>query len=83
MACGIPVLATDTAGFEPVRESNSGYLVAFDDTEAIVEALDKLISDEALRRELGENARRCAVEDFSWDAAARKILESSGESTGE
>lgn len=74
MACGVAVVATDTEGFEPVLKYNAGILVPHADMQALVRAIEKLIADEGLIKECGKNGRVCAEENFSWEAAAKKIL---------
>lgn len=75
MACGVPVLATDTDGFEPVRDYNAGILVQYGDNNSLHHALARLILDKNLRLLYGENGRRCAEALFSWRAVAKKIVQ--------
>jgi glycosyltransferase involved in cell wall biosynthesis len=78
MAFGIPPVATD-AGVNPrlIRDGETGLLVRSD--AEWLEALERLVRDPALRRRLGEAARREAVERFSVRAIAaryRAVLDS-------
>lgn len=77
MAFGIPPVATD-AGINPrlIRHGENGLLVRGEDEW--VEALERLIADPALRRRIGEAARRDAVEKYSVRAIAgqyRQVLD--------
>lgn len=69
MAFGIPTVASD-AGNTPqiIRDGDNGLLVRNEDEW--VAALERLIDDAALRRRLGEQARRDCVEKFSVKAVA-------------
>ncbi|HEY3475399.1 MAG TPA: glycosyltransferase family 4 protein, partial [Anaerolineales bacterium] len=73
MASGIPVIASCIAGNEElVVNDKTGYLVASEDTEALQSALKKLLSDPALRQEMGRAARQLAVASYSWESTARQ-----------
>jgi glycosyltransferase involved in cell wall biosynthesis len=41
---------------------------------ALVDAVDSLLADEPRRRTLGEGARRIALEKYSWDDVARRLV---------
>ena len=70
MAFGIPCVATNI-GTTPriIRDGENGLLVRTD--EEWLAALERLIDDPDLRRRLGEQARRDAVERFSTRVVAR------------
>jgi glycosyltransferase involved in cell wall biosynthesis len=69
-ACGTPSVASDVPGLrESVLDGETGLLVPHGDVEALTEALERLIRDEATRERLGRRSRAFA-ERFSWDAAA-------------
>src|SRR5205823_8426475 len=68
MASGCPVVAATTGGApEAVEDGLSGLLVPPGDTAATAAALDRLLTDPALRRRLGERGRRRAEEYFAMD----------------
>lgn len=71
MACGVPVVATDV-GDNPyvVPDGRVGFLVPPADAERLADRLERLVQDEALRRRLGAEARRWAVEAFSLERLA-------------
>jgi glycosyltransferase involved in cell wall biosynthesis len=70
MAFGLPCVATEV-GTTPmiIRDGENGILVRT--PEEWVAALERLIDDPALRRRLGEQARRDAVAKYSIRAVAR------------
>ncbi len=65
-ACGIPVVATNAGGIpELVEDGRTGLLVPPLDVAALEAALEKLVDDETLRRDLAEKAATQAREQFS------------------
>jgi glycosyltransferase involved in cell wall biosynthesis len=78
MAFGLPSVATDV-GTTPliIRDGENGLLVRTEEEWVI--ALERLLDDPALRRRLGEQARRDAVAKYSVKAVAadyRRVLDS-------
>ncbi len=73
MACGKPVVATnDTAMPEVVGDC--GFLVDPGDVDGFVDAISKLLDDAALRRKMGQRARRRAEKHFSLDRVIKDYL---------
>lgn len=65
MAHGLPVVSTTLAGVrEAVVDGESGLLVAPRDEVGLADALERLLSDGALRARLGAQARRRIAERF-------------------
>ena len=76
MACGRAVVATRVAGIpDVVRDGADGLLVPPGDPLALALALARLLTDVALRVQLGSEARRSAERRLSWPAAARAFEE--------
>lgn len=74
LAAGLPVVATAVGGLpEVVRSGESGILIPPGQPETLASAALGLVSDEARRRNLGERARRFIEEEYSLDAAARRV----------
>lgn len=73
MACGAPVLCSNTSSLPEVGGDAAAYVDPLD-VRGIASAITSLWSDEGRRREMSrlglEQARR-----FSWESAARKTLE--------
>ena len=58
MACGLPVVATRVGGVEEeVEEGKTAFLVPPANSEALAEAIAKLISSPSLRREMGKRGK--------------------------
>lgn len=71
MASGIPVISTRCGGPEmAVIEGRNGFLTAVGDSHAMVEKMIELLSDPSLRKRMGEEGRRLAMERFSLQSAA-------------
>jgi len=55
---GIPSVASDIAAHQEVVGEDAGLIVPVEDVAAMAGALDRIVTDQALRRRLGEGARR-------------------------
>jgi UDP-glucose:(heptosyl)LPS alpha-1,3-glucosyltransferase len=75
MACGLPVIASRTAGISEHLTDGHDALVLEDprDAEALARHLNMLIDRDGLRSALGEQARKTA-ERFSWEGVAQRTL---------
>ena len=74
MTVGVPVVATDVGGIpEAIDDHQTGILVPPADTEAMVAAIDELIVDDGLRRQIATAARERARRDFSAPEMARRF----------
>jgi rhamnosyl/mannosyltransferase len=77
MACSKPVISTDLpTGVRSVnRQGITGLVVPPGDPAALAEALNRLLSDESLRVELGQAARRQTESQFSAERMVSRTLE--------
>ena len=74
MALGKPIVASNIEGYASVLAHNAeGLLVPPGDEEMLVRALISLLTDEALRREMGARGRAKSLE-YSWEHVARDVL---------
>jgi len=73
MACGCPVVTSNTSSLPQVA-GDAAWLVDPTDTTRIAEALLGVLNDAARRRQMIRKGL-ANVERFSWDAAARRLLE--------
>ncbi|MEU4160042.1 glycosyltransferase family 4 protein [Actinoplanes sp. NPDC026670] len=77
MACGVPLVVT-TAGALPEVTGPDGLAslhVPPGDPGALSAAIGRLLDDETLRRRLGAEGRRRAVEHFTWRRTAIRTAE--------
>lgn len=75
MGCGMPCIGTDVEGIrEQVTHRETGYLCKTN-AESIAEAIDTVLSDEGLRKKMGEGARRYIVENLSLERVLEMELE--------
>lgn len=66
MFAGKPVVATDVGGNpELIQDGKTGFLVNSDDYKALAQKLRLFVEDGRLRNQLGENARKFAMDHFS------------------
>lgn len=74
-AIGRPVITCNSVGCkEAVIDGYNGYLIPTKDVDSLVEKLDILLSDAALRQEMGHNSRTYAEENFSIDVVIERHL---------
>lgn len=74
-AAGLPSVAPDLDPVRQVIEHNvTGLLFPLGDAESLAAALARLIADPALRRRLGEEARRRSVAGSSWIDRSRALV---------
>lgn len=72
VARGLPVVSTPTGAIPSLVDAASGVLVPIDDVEALTQALERVVADDAWRTSLAAGAaRRRAVLPTWRDAAAR------------
>jgi glycosyltransferase involved in cell wall biosynthesis len=76
MHFGLPVLTTDAAGCVPdiVRPGENGLVVPAGDVEALAGALDRLLQDSDLRREMGARSR-AIISGYTTATAAKRWIE--------
>ena len=76
MSCGLPVVATRVGGIpEFVRDGVDGYLVPPEDSDALRQAIGKLIEDWAQFRQMAENARAHMLRTTDATAVIEQELE--------
>jgi len=76
MAFGLPIITTDAAGCAPdiVRDQENGFVVPAGNASALSVALDRLLKDADLRRQMGQRSR-ALIADYTTEAARDRFLE--------
>jgi glycosyltransferase involved in cell wall biosynthesis len=72
MAGGVPVVST-TVGAEGLQYKNGADIVIADDPRGFAAACVRLLSDDAARRSIANNALERAQSEFSWEAVSREF----------
>lgn len=73
MACGAPVIASDVGGLSfLVQHGRTGYRVPARDPRALAGRITRLLTDEGLRRRIGQRAA-CWAEAYAWPRIADRI----------
>jgi glycosyltransferase involved in cell wall biosynthesis len=74
MAASLPVVATNVGGnAEAVIDGVNGFIVRSEDTEALAEAIERLLSNPQLAKDMGAAGKALAAEKFTTDAMMNKI----------
>lgn len=75
MASGVPVIASDNGGIkEIVQHNRTGILIKnYSRPQAFADAITRLMSNKPLLQSMKKNARRVALQRFSWSATAKKL----------
>jgi len=71
----VPSIVSATATYGEILEDGVDALIVDNDAEAWTAAVERLIEDRGLRRDMGAAARRKALENYSLDSAAALLRE--------
>jgi glycosyltransferase involved in cell wall biosynthesis len=72
MAAGLPIVSFEGSAV-PLRHEVNGLCVPDGDTAAMAEAIERLLTDRALARTLGDAARAQVRREFSWEQMAARV----------
>jgi glycosyltransferase involved in cell wall biosynthesis len=76
LAAGMPLVATRVGGIpDMIREGVTGHVVEADDPDALGDALERLVTDRALRERMGTAGRGEALLRFDSKANARSLFD--------
>jgi phosphatidylinositol alpha-mannosyltransferase len=73
-ACATPVVASSIPGYRGVMRPDAGVLVPPGQPVALAEVVSSLVADEPRREAFGLRASELAVENYSWDEIALKLM---------
>jgi glycosyltransferase involved in cell wall biosynthesis len=75
MAMGKPIIATSVGGIpEAIKDGVNGILVEPNENK-IAEQIDYLISNKEIAQKLGKEAKKSAIERFTWKKTADKYID--------
>jgi len=72
MACGLPIITTDTGGSKELIKGN-GFIVKKNNISELKDAMQKFIDNSKLIKQMGNKSRKL-VEEMSWNNVADKYL---------
>lgn len=76
MACEVPVIASRVGGIpEVVTDGETGFLSAVGDVDKMADDAARLLTDHALRIEMGKRARESAVERYRTDLVIPRYID--------
>jgi glycosyltransferase involved in cell wall biosynthesis len=76
MACGVPAIAARSPGpLSIIEDGQSGWLVPIDDQAALTDAIVCAVNDPDERARRAREARRVALERYSWPAIASELAD--------
>lgn len=74
--CRIPVIVSALEGLkDAIKSSENGFLLEPKNTEAWINKITEILSNDAFRKEFGEKARRYVSENYNWEKIAKRYLE--------
>ena len=75
-ACNKPVIGGKSGGaIEAVKDGVTGFLVDSQDEKEVAHKIISLLQNEELAKKMGEEGRRRAERDFSWEKRAYEMIE--------
>jgi glycosyltransferase involved in cell wall biosynthesis len=73
MACGKPIVATDSGGIREVMKDGINGIISSPDPDSLVSAVYELYSNEPLRRQIAKNNMR-DVREFDWKSITGEYI---------
>jgi glycosyltransferase involved in cell wall biosynthesis len=75
MSAGLPVIASNFDLWQKIVEGNKcGVTVDPTSPQQIAAAVDRLLADPELRKQMGQNAKRAVYETYNWEQESLKLL---------
>jgi len=77
MGAGKPVVATDAVGaaFDMIQDGINGFMVPEQDSDALYEAIRKIISEPELAKRMGEESMRTVEQGFTYEHMVEGFME--------
>ncbi len=75
MACGVVPIRTDAGGADAqIEQGVTGFLTPFNNPQVLADTLERLLANAPLRQQMGEAARKKALDAFSADQMVGRTL---------
>ncbi|HWP40249.1 MAG TPA: glycosyltransferase, partial [Tepidisphaeraceae bacterium] len=74
MACQVPVVISQACHFPEVAQAGAGFVLPLD-ADAFANALNQLLRDQALRRQMGSAGRELVMTRFNWPTIAEHAVQ--------
>ncbi|MHA1249853.1 MAG: glycosyltransferase family 4 protein [Candidatus Helarchaeota archaeon] len=73
LSCGKPIITTNIQGNSEIKDiEKAGILIPPKNEDMIASAIIKLLSNDKIRFEMGKNARKIIINNYSWKNIAKK-----------
>jgi len=77
MACGLAVIGTNVGGLPVIiNDGVNGLLVEPKSAEALAKAIENLLFDRILAKNMGQEGRKRTLGEFSWPKIAQRVIDS-------
>lgn len=74
LACKTPVITTDIVGIsKEIKKDNCGLVVKSKNSNALVEAIIKILKNSKLAKQMGENGRKLVEQRYNWKNVAKEV----------
>lgn len=74
MACGLPVIGTDTGGIKDLIGNDNGILVKPGDIEMLKQAIASMKASKELNLKMGEANRKKIMENYRWENVTNQYI---------
>jgi glycosyltransferase involved in cell wall biosynthesis len=71
-SAGLPIITTKNCGL-PLEHGRSAMYVPVGDAEALAETLSQMLTNQALRESVGQNAMKTITENYTWDCYGQRL----------
>ena len=73
MSCGRPLVVTNKGGLNDLVREQGGLKVEPRDAAALAEALERVLVNPQLQRQMGDFNRRLVLDDYAWDSVLDRL----------
>jgi glycosyltransferase involved in cell wall biosynthesis len=71
----IPVIATNVGGIsELVKSQETGILIEPENSQSLLDEINKLLKNPILQEKLSENAHKFIMENYTWESLYQKYV---------